>query len=136
VLNSILEFQDYHRLRNRLFVGCLLSGGCIYGIKRLKWQNVVNELRGSAVAILLISVITTIQLFSVLTARSYKLTEDAWATELVADCELWDVVPPSQPVRTLILACPSVDAIRLWPLPMQQPGINMVVNQRSCSCFV
>jgi hypothetical protein len=81
----------------------------------------MNELRDSAVTILLVSVITTIQLFSVLTARSHKLTEDAWVTELVADCELWDVLPPSQPVRTLVLACPGVDAIRLWPLPVQQP---------------
>ena len=44
----------------------------------------INELRDSAVAILLVFVITTIQLYSVLTARSYKLTEDAWATRLVA----------------------------------------------------
>ena len=43
------------------------------------------------------------------------------ATRLVADRELWDVMPPSQPMRTLVLACPGVDAIRLWPMPMQQP---------------
>ena len=81
----------------------------------------IDGLRDSAITILLVFVITTIQLFSVLTARSYKLTEDAWVTELVAECELWDVLPPSQPVRTLVLACPGVDAIRFWPLPVQQP---------------
>ena len=46
----------------------------------------IDELRDSAVTILLVSVITTIQLFSVLTARSYKLTEDAWVTR--ARCRL------------------------------------------------
>jgi hypothetical protein len=66
-------------------------------------------------------VITTIQLFSVLTARSYQLTEDAWATQLIAECELWDVLPSSQPVRTLVLACPGVDALCFWSLPVQQP---------------
>jgi len=81
----------------------------------------IDELRDSVITILLVSVIITIQLFSALTARSYKLTEDAWVTELVADCELWDVFPPSQPVRTLVLACPGADAIRLWPLPVHQP---------------
>jgi hypothetical protein len=80
----------------------------------------MDEVRDSAVTLLLVSVITTIQLFSVLTARSYKLTEDAWVTELVADCELWDVLPPPQPDRSLVPAYPGVDAIRLWPLPVQQ----------------
>ena len=81
----------------------------------------IDELRDSAVTILLVFVITTIQLFSALTARSYQLTEDAWATELVAGGELWDVLSPSQPARTLVLACPGVDAIRVWPMPVQQP---------------
>jgi hypothetical protein len=57
----------------------------------------------------------------ILRTKSYKLTEDAWVTELVADCELWDVLPPSQPERTLVLACPGVDAIQFWPLPVQKP---------------
>ena len=26
-----------------------------------------------------------------------------------------------QPLRTLALACPGIDYIRLWPLPIQQP---------------
>jgi hypothetical protein len=81
----------------------------------------MSELRDGAANILLVFVITTIQLFSVITARSYKLTEDAWVTKLVADCELWDVLSPSQLVRTLFLACRGVDAIRFWPLPVQQP---------------
>jgi hypothetical protein len=81
----------------------------------------IDELRDSAITILVVFVITTIQLFSVLAARSYKLTEDARATQLVAECELWDVLPPSQPERTLVLACPEVDAIRLWPAKHDQP---------------
>jgi hypothetical protein len=31
----------------------------------------------------------------------------ARATQIVAGGELWDVLPPSRPVRTLVLACPG-----------------------------
>jgi len=79
------------------------------------------ELRDSAVTILMVFVLFTIQWFGVLTSRTYQLTEDAWATQLVANCELWVVLPPSQSVRTLVLACSGEDPIRVWPLPAQQP---------------
>ena len=35
-------------------------------------------------------------------------------------CELWILEKPLQPKQTIALACPSVDLIRLWPLPMVQ----------------
>jgi hypothetical protein len=55
-------------------------------------------------------------------------------------CELWDDLPPSQPVRTLVLACPGVDAIRFWPLPVQQPWEkdekrNVDLKSGDCSNF-
>jgi hypothetical protein len=81
----------------------------------------MSELRDSAISILMLFVLFTIQWFSVLTFRTYQLIKNAWATRLVADCELWEVLPLSQPTRTLVLACPGVDAIRFWPLPVQQP---------------
>ena len=34
---------------------------------------------------------------------------------------MWNILPPSQPEQTLVLACPRIDAIRLWPLPLEQP---------------
>jgi hypothetical protein len=71
----------------------------------------MNELRDSAIFIRLVAVLTTYQAFTVLTSRTYQLTEDARATQLVAGCELWDIVPPSQPTRTLVLACPGVDRV-------------------------
>jgi len=36
-------------------------------------------------------------------------------------CSLDFFTQPAQPVRTLVLACPGVDAIRLWPWPPVQP---------------
>ena len=36
-------------------------------------------------------------------------------------CELIKFGRVLQPVVTIALACPGVDMIRLWPLPVQQP---------------
>lgn len=36
-------------------------------------------------------------------------------------CDLACFTPPAQPARTLVLLCPGVDAIRLWPWPPIQP---------------
>ena len=68
----------------------------------------IDGLRDSVLAIVLAVVFTTSQIFGVLTSKTNQLTEDAWAHRLVADCELWDVLPPSQPTRTLVMACPGV----------------------------
>lgn len=59
----------------------------------------------------------------VLNAVIYE-EETARDIKLIAGCELWDIVPPSQPERTLVLACPRMDGIRLWPLPLQQPWVE------------
>jgi len=69
----------------------------------------MNDLRDGVILILLVVALSAFQVFSVLSSRTYQLTEDARATRLVADCELWDIAPPSQPTRTLVLACPRVE---------------------------
>ena len=41
-------------------------------------------------------------------------------TQLPGSCSVWHFTLRSeQPFRTFVLACPGVDAIRLWPLPVQ-----------------
>ncbi len=46
-----------------------------------------------------------------------KLTETTWTVKLVADCEM-DFVTS---VGAVALACPGVDYMRLWSLPVMQP---------------
>jgi hypothetical protein len=97
----------------------------------------LNDLKDSLILILLVAVLTAYQALSILSSRTYQLTQDARATRLVAGCELWDIVPPSQPTRTLVLACPRMDVIRLWPLPVLQKGFRMgdipiVIIRRMC----
>lgn len=43
-----------------------------------------------------------------------------WSLDAVL-CSFDYFTPPAQPVRTLVLACPGVDALRLWPWPPVQP---------------
>jgi hypothetical protein len=85
----------------------------------------VNDLRDSVIVVLLVAVLTTYQALNILSSGTYQLTEDTRAIRLVAGCELWEIVPPSQQMRTLILACPKTDAIRLRPLPIEQPWIEI-----------
>jgi hypothetical protein len=51
---------------------------------------------------------------------SYPITslEDIY---LPFGCELWYMDTITQPINTLVLACPGVDLIRLWPLPIIRP---------------
>ena len=51
-----------------------------------------------------------------LPGRVRKLTETTWTVKLVAGCEM-DFVTSAGAVA---LACPGVDYMRLWPLPVVQ----------------
>jgi hypothetical protein len=56
--------------------------------------------------------------FGVLSLRSYQVVERVTGVKLVGGCELYFFSPPAKPEKTLALACPRVDLIRLWPLPV------------------
>lgn len=81
----------------------------------------MDDLRDSLIVILLVAILTTYQTVGILKARTYQLSKNTMVTRLIAGCELWDMFPSSQPARTVVLACPGVDTVRLWSLPMQQP---------------
>jgi hypothetical protein len=91
----------------------------------------MNELRDGVIVMLLVGLLTTYQMVGLLASRTYQLTEDTRAIQLVADCELWDIVPPLQPTRTVVLACPHTDGIRLWPLPAEQPWFKEQLVRRN-----
>lgn len=55
----------------------------------------------------------------VLVLRTYTLTEGVLATRLALGCEIWHFTPESwQPERTVVLACPGRELMRLYPLPI------------------
>jgi len=41
--------------------------------------------------------------------------------QFVWRCKIWSLDTSLQPTHTVALACPGVDLIRLWPLPIQHP---------------
>ena len=47
--------------------------------------------------------------------------EGARILPLAMRCELWILEKPFYSEKTIALACPRIDLIRLWPLPMIQP---------------
>ena len=54
--------------------------------------------------------------------RTEKSTTGVLDIPLPGICSIWYFTERSQqPFRHVILGCPGVDAIRLWPLPIQQP---------------
>jgi hypothetical protein len=53
--------------------------------------------------------------------RIHESIPGATDIPLIARCELIYFDIRLQPVNTLMLACPRMDYIRLWPLPIKQP---------------
>jgi hypothetical protein len=57
-------------------------------------------------------------LFALLAAsRIDQLIPGVWTLELVSGCAM----DYHAPIHAVALACPAVDYIRLWPLPITQP---------------
>ena len=52
-----------------------------------------------------------------LPGRVRRLTETVWTVRLVAGCEM----DYHTSIRTVALACPGVDSMRVWPPPVVQP---------------
>jgi hypothetical protein len=69
-----------------------------------------------------LSFLITLLLSLFLASRTYELIPGVTAMRLIKGCEL-DFFHDTrlQPVFTVALACPRVDYIRLWPLPIKQP---------------
>ena len=71
------------------------------------------------IAILLGSM--TALIIALAVSRVRPILPGATAIELVAGCQATLMDTRLQPVFTISLDCPSVDSIRLWPLPIIQP---------------
>lgn len=50
-----------------------------------------------------------------------KPVPGAISYHLPARCEIIYFDTTLQPIRTLAFACPGIDMIRLWPLPIEHP---------------
>ena len=71
-----------------------------------------------------IAVLTGIILSSVKTDYSI---EGARVLPIIAGCELWTIDEPIQTEISIAVACPGVDLVRIWPLP-----VVMAWDEGSC----
>lgn len=65
-----------------------------------------------------ISLLATVLLSLFMASRIERLLPGSYKIKLMADCLLITMDKTLQPAFTLALACPGVDMIRLWPLPI------------------
>ncbi len=73
------------------------------------------------VFIFLFAVTLCVWSFALLRANTYYPIDDVSTTKLVGNCELDIYNPPAELSKTVVLACPRMDMIRLWPWPIIHP---------------
>ena len=56
-----------------------------------------------------------------LISQSSTPVEGVLQVRLINRCELDIYDKPLQPFRTVVISCPRMDMIRVWPLPIQHP---------------
>ena len=81
----------------------------------------MNDLRDTVLTIFMAALLTMPWAYSMLAARTTYYVESVTTIRLVGLFELDYYDNIVQPVRTFVLACPRMDMIRLWPLPVEQP---------------
>ena len=59
--------------------------------------------------------------YGFLVLRTDEIIHGAVSTKLPGRCEIIQFRRGPQPVYTIVLSCPRMDMIGLWPLPMQKP---------------
>lgn len=59
-----------------------------------------------------------------LARHTYKPIEGVITVELLAGCQMDYLDTTLQPVSTVLINCPGVDSIRIWPLPVYYPWME------------
>ena len=78
-------------------------------------------MRRKVVLFLIFAVIILTLGVGLLASRIHEIVPGAITIELTGRCALIHFDSTLQPVNTLVLACPKMDMIKLWPLPIEQP---------------
>ena len=67
-------------------------------------------------AILIIMALVVVLIWGLALLQPERFSDDVWTLHL-KDCDLDYHIP----IRSIALACPGLDYMRLWPLPVEQP---------------
>ena len=71
--------------------------------------------------LLFAAVIAFAVLYTWLISQSSTPVEGVLQVRLINRCKLDIYDKPLQPFRTVVISCPRMDMIRVWPLPIQHP---------------
>jgi len=66
--------------------------------------------------------------YGFLRLRTVETIPGGASTELPGRCEIIQFDSGLQPTYTVVQACPRMDMIRIWPLPVQQPWFEYEFN--------
>ena len=88
-------------------------------------------MRRKGVLFLIFAVIILTLGVGLLASRIHEVIPGAITIELAGSCTLTHFDTTLQPVNTLVLACPKMDMIKLWPLPIEQPWFEDVWGKPS-----
>jgi len=83
-------------------------------------EEQMDDLRDAVILVLVIASLTFLQAYPVMAQRTFQVAEGITAMQLRANCQFQYYTPPAQHVNTLVLNCPGMCMMRLWPLPVQQ----------------
>ena len=78
-------------------------------------------MKSNLIVFILSFLITFLLGYGLLTTIVYQPIEGVTVLRLVGRCELELFDTTLQPINTLVLSCPRMDMIRLWPLPVVHP---------------
>jgi len=84
----------------------------------------MNDLANILLTIFLIALLSLPWAYNTLDARTFSHIKGITAMSLVGGCQLQYYTPPAHPENTLVITCPGMEMMRLWPLPMDQPWVE------------
>ena len=71
--------------------------------------------------IIVFFLIALICIWALISPNSYKVTDGIYTIDLLGFCQ-FDVYDTTiLPEVTIVYRCPRVDAIKIWPLPVESP---------------
>ena len=79
----------------------------------------MNDLPNILLTILLAALLSFPWAYNTLDARMFSPIEGITTMDLVGGCQLQYYYPPAQAGDTLLLTCPGIDTMQLWPLLVQ-----------------
>ena len=81
----------------------------------------MSDLRDTFITLMLVGLLTTSWAYGMLAENTFYPAAGIMALDIPFNCQLQYYYPPEQHVNTLVLTCPGMEMMRLWPLSVEKP---------------